>query len=172
MTWLGWSSPGLAKHKRSLLAVLTSNHLLSLWASNSDMRLPESWERVLIVNYAAKIENLDRIQSACWIPTWQHGGKEPQFLAVGDESAGLVVLRVSSPFTDSPITPGWEVSFVKHCPMPVQEPSIDSFSLYRSHSENYKTIESIWSSSWMGGEEGLRSVLLISRRKGKHWLVS
>ena len=47
---LAWSSPGLAKNKRPVLAVLTSNHLLSLWASNSDMKNPASWGRVFIIN--------------------------------------------------------------------------------------------------------------------------
>ena len=51
---LAWSPPGLAKHKRPTLAVLTSNHLLSLWASNSNMAVRTSWERVLIVNHAIR----------------------------------------------------------------------------------------------------------------------
>ena len=84
VTWLAWSAPGLAKHKRSVLAILTSNHVLSLWASNSDMAVPESWERVYIVNYAVKNAlreekykvgfsngsglRLGRIRSAAWAP--------------------------------------------------------------------------------------------------------
>lgn len=84
MTWLAWSPPGLAKHKRSVLAVLTSNHVLSLWASNSDMAVPESWERVCLVNDAVKaalreekfksrfksVSSLRwrRIRSAAWAP--------------------------------------------------------------------------------------------------------
>lgn len=53
VTALAWSPLGLAKHKRPLLAVLTSNHLLSLWASTSDMTVAVSWERVFIVNWLA-----------------------------------------------------------------------------------------------------------------------
>jgi len=84
VTWLAWSPPGLAKHKRSVLAVLTSNHVLSLWASNSDMAVPESWERVCLVNDAIKAAlreekfksrfksvsslRLRRIRSAAWAP--------------------------------------------------------------------------------------------------------
>jgi len=84
VTWLAWSPPGLAKHKRSVLAVLTSNHVLSLWASNSDMAVPESWERVCFVNNAviaalreekfksrfksASSPRLRRIRSAAWAP--------------------------------------------------------------------------------------------------------
>ncbi|KAL8944884.1 MAG: hypothetical protein Q9216_000174 [Gyalolechia sp. 2 TL-2023] len=49
---LSWSSVGLAKHKRSALAVLATNHVLSLWASMSDMKTASAWERVLLVNNA------------------------------------------------------------------------------------------------------------------------
>ena len=84
VTWLAWSPPGLAKHKRSVLAILTSNHMVSLWASNSDMTVPESWERVSIVNHAVNSAlreekcrvgfsngsdlRLKRIRSAAWAP--------------------------------------------------------------------------------------------------------
>lgn len=52
---LSWSPLGLAKHKRSALAVLTTNQVLSLWASNSDPKVASSWERVLIINKALEI---------------------------------------------------------------------------------------------------------------------
>ena len=84
MTWLAWSPPGLAKHKRCVLAVLTSNQVLSLWSSKSDMTIPESWERVCVVNHAVNaalrhegfrerfksVRNLRlrRIRSAAWAP--------------------------------------------------------------------------------------------------------
>ncbi|KAL9006740.1 MAG: hypothetical protein Q9188_000518 [Gyalolechia gomerana] len=49
---LSWSPVGLAKHKRSALAVLATNHVLSLWASVSDLKTASTWERVLLVNKA------------------------------------------------------------------------------------------------------------------------
>lgn len=49
---LSWSPAGLARHQRCALAVLTSNHVLSVWQSNSDPRDKKSWERVLIINHA------------------------------------------------------------------------------------------------------------------------
>lgn len=49
---LSWSPVGLAKHKRSVLAVLATNHVLSLWASVSDLKTASTWERVLLVNKA------------------------------------------------------------------------------------------------------------------------
>lgn len=89
VTALAWSPAGLAKHRRPALAVLTSNHVLSLWASNSDMAISSSWERVLIVNWLVhqsalpaavpglhsdneSVNNeqspLSRVQSMSWAP--------------------------------------------------------------------------------------------------------
>ncbi|KAF4536653.1 Short-chain dehydrogenase/reductase SDR [Lasiodiplodia theobromae] len=46
-----WSPPGLAKHARCALAVLTTNLTLSLWVSDSDPKVTRSWKRVLILNH-------------------------------------------------------------------------------------------------------------------------
>ena len=47
---LAWSPPGLAKHRRCALSVLTSNHVLALWDSESDPRYGRSWRRYMVVN--------------------------------------------------------------------------------------------------------------------------
>ncbi|KAL9580502.1 MAG: hypothetical protein Q9203_006276 [Teloschistes exilis] len=52
---LSWSTLTLAKHRRFVLAILTSNHVLSLWASASDPKLAASWERVLVINKAIEL---------------------------------------------------------------------------------------------------------------------
>lgn len=64
---ISWSPPGPARHRRSLLAVLTTNLVLSIWASTKDQKDPRSWERVMIVNNTAR-EYFERIQ--------QHAGPE------------------------------------------------------------------------------------------------
>lgn len=46
---IAWSPPGLAKFRRSVLAVLTSNLILSLW---EPMGLKRQWTRVGIINHA------------------------------------------------------------------------------------------------------------------------
>ena len=51
---LAWSPEGLAKHQRCALAVLTANHVLSVWASGSNPNYQRSWERVLVVNHALR----------------------------------------------------------------------------------------------------------------------
>ena len=92
VTWLAWSPLRLAKHKRSVLAVLTSNHLLSLWAPDGDMGNEQSWNRVCVVNdafqiafqkdkFRSRIENirsqgLRRVRSVAWAPSLNVDGVE------------------------------------------------------------------------------------------------
>lgn len=49
-----WSPPGLANHKRCALAVLTANHVLSIWTAEGPPEASTSWKRVLIVNNAVQ----------------------------------------------------------------------------------------------------------------------
>ncbi|OJD37099.1 short-chain dehydrogenase reductase sdr [Diplodia corticola] len=46
-----WSPPGLAKHARCALAVLTTNLNLSLWVSDSDPKVTRGWRRALVLNH-------------------------------------------------------------------------------------------------------------------------
>ncbi|KAL4982319.1 transcription factor IIIC subunit delta N-term-domain-containing protein [Aspergillus falconensis] len=46
---IGWSPPGLAKYRRSVLAVLTSNMVLTIYAPTNN---PGKWRRIAIVNKA------------------------------------------------------------------------------------------------------------------------
>ncbi|KAF2195354.1 hypothetical protein K469DRAFT_545477 [Zopfia rhizophila CBS 207.26] len=50
VTGISWSAPGIAKHRRCALAVLTSNLVLAIWASESKPQERSSWGRVLIIN--------------------------------------------------------------------------------------------------------------------------
>lgn len=48
---LDWSPPGLGKHKRSVLAVLTSNHVLSIWECVGKPEIATDWVRAYVVNH-------------------------------------------------------------------------------------------------------------------------
>ena len=123
---LAWSPPGIAKHRRSVLAVLTTNLLLSLWAHHGNPDDHKSWERILIVNEPSilpevlpeelRASHLRRIRSMAWMPTCPQYC-EPQdpvpvrkwgpfFLVVADDSNYIYLLAVSSPFLDP--TKPWE----------------------------------------------------------------
>lgn len=49
-----WSSPGLAHRRTCALAVLTANHVLSIWAPVGRPNADGNWKRRLIVNHAIK----------------------------------------------------------------------------------------------------------------------
>lgn len=58
ITALAWSPAGLGRHDRCALAVLTSNHVLSIWASDGTFTSRNSWKRVLVVNQALRSRDL------------------------------------------------------------------------------------------------------------------
>ncbi|KAL8871130.1 MAG: hypothetical protein Q9174_002974, partial [Haloplaca sp. 1 TL-2023] len=129
---LSWSHVGLAKHKRSALAILTTNHVLSLWASSSDPKVAASWERVLVVNAAFNVhsgESLSsdsdgevvpnalkqsmRIRSMSWATPAKEAHRDAgkmsrgQSLAVTDDADGVAILQITSPWSCND-QPFWE----------------------------------------------------------------
>ncbi|KAF1816035.1 hypothetical protein P152DRAFT_454282 [Eremomyces bilateralis CBS 781.70] len=49
-----WSPLGLGQYRRSVLAVLTSNQVLSIWASTGSRNNASNWKRMVVVNHALK----------------------------------------------------------------------------------------------------------------------
>ncbi|KAK7187472.1 hypothetical protein DPSP01_002588 [Paraphaeosphaeria sporulosa] len=61
-----WSPPGIAKHRRCALGVLTSSLILSIWASEGKIDDELSWRRKLIINDALVLyfsSNLNEVES-------------------------------------------------------------------------------------------------------------
>ncbi|OAL52114.1 hypothetical protein IQ07DRAFT_642987 [Pyrenochaeta sp. DS3sAY3a] len=88
-TALAWSPPGLAKHRRCALAVLTSNLVLSIWSAHGKPQAASRWTRDLVINTALadyflnqvtddglsyltsqeeRIRSRSRIRSFAWAP--------------------------------------------------------------------------------------------------------
>ena len=140
VTALAWSPPGLAKHRRSVLAVLTSNLILSLWASNSYPSDLNSWERILVVNKVlhSGSRSQQRIRSMAWAPTNpQHVDRQTPFsrskwgiplMAIADDCNGLYILRVSSPFAGQSFA--WDIEVLHHETVPVSKALQDRPSLF------------------------------------------
>ncbi len=137
---ISWSPLGLARNKRSVLAVLTSNLVLSFWASNSDPSMHASWERVFVVNSGvgkswksnsrlshtshpapSVPRRLRRIRSVAWAPLIQRrlecgdsrfgSASNIYFLAVTTDDRSVLFLSVSSPYTDG--STGWDAGIVE-----------------------------------------------------------
>lgn len=114
MVGLAWSAPGLARYRRNLLAVLTSNLLLSFYEPLGPKR---QWTRVGIVNHAlrsqlspaAELEGLNlrkcNIRSFTWfsplhVPAGAANSTAPahrwgtQLLTIANDANEVVLLRV------------------------------------------------------------------------------
>ncbi|MCJ1470133.1 hypothetical protein MMC07_008778 [Pseudocyphellaria aurata] len=140
VTALAWSPPGLAMHKRSVLAVLTSNLVVSFWASVADPVVTASWQRVFVLNNAVKrswerrclsrslpmpmenqLRRKLRVRSMSWAPRirqwpekYQHSVETKWgmfLLAVANDDGEVVFLSISSPYTTD--STSWDSNIVK-----------------------------------------------------------
>lgn len=112
MVAIAWSPPGLAKHKRSALAVLTSNLILSLWDPGPNPTETSSWKRATVVNSCleryftdlkvpeSSLRKRRRIRSVGWataIPKILKWKQTPGFmLAVINDHHEVIFLNISS----------------------------------------------------------------------------
>ena len=113
MTAIEWSPLGLGKHKSSVLAVLTSDNVLSIWECSGRPEVKGDWRRALIVNHslgsisskpASDEPNIRsrRVRAFCWAPMQFRMGhlphKSDHYLAVADDNGTVAILRVRSPY--------------------------------------------------------------------------
>ncbi|KAH0014969.1 hypothetical protein KCU78_g8420, partial [Aureobasidium melanogenum] len=111
---LDWSPPGLGKHKRSVLAVLTSNHVLSIWECVGKPEIATDWVRACVVNHALqahykekdvqsseesehdhfeRMRAKQRIRAFAWSPALPNSSLSG---ASGDSTTGRPYLAVSN----------------------------------------------------------------------------
>ena len=161
VTAVAWSPPGIALYRRPVLAVLTSNHLLSIWACESNPKESNCWKKVSVVNRSIsnpprgidgpKVANF-RISSMAWAPVHEKDPNEqnphpiiwgPFLLAIALESAEVRVLTVSSPY----VTGGgaWDLTQCCQfqCPDVTPSPNVSSSSLLGQELSRYRCLDSI-----------------------------
>lgn len=139
---LAWSPPGLGKHERCVLAVLTANHILSIWECVGRLEIPEDWKRVCIVNHTLKafaasqeVEGSEaevaekrkirqRIRDFSWSqapPSSSRDGyagattmlSQP-YLAVSNDTGEVFILNIETPYDLlSPESSKWNFSIVQ-----------------------------------------------------------
>ena len=160
VTALAWSPAGLATHRRSVLAVLTSNLILSFWASNADPSNINSWERVLVVNKAllpgSRLQQ--RIRSMAWAPTkTQYVDRDTPFprkkwgthlIAIADDNNALYLLKASSPVTGP--SSKWVVEVLHRHNVSVSQPLNDRPSLFNHVMNAHHYIDHIEFGTWKG----------------------
>ncbi|KAL9102544.1 MAG: hypothetical protein Q9163_002323 [Psora crenata] len=160
VTALAWSPPGLAPHRRSVLAVLTANHMLSFWESELDPKMSNSWKRVMVVNNmlpkspqvpnGARIGNL-RIRNMAWAPVDRRSNCNdrnqhptsfgPFLLALTyDSSSRVYIFMASSPYIKGG---GWGFSQCGHFQLSNALSSVYPPSLLRQELEKHRYIDYI-----------------------------
>lgn len=140
---LDWSPPGVAKHRRCALAVLTSNHTLSIWECIGRPELVSDWKRALIVNNvfqdhflksnnpdgvgavadSERLKQLQRIRAFAWSPTLRDvAASDPlianttrgvQYIAVSNECGDVLILEITSPYNVLAPSDEWTASVVQ-----------------------------------------------------------
>ncbi|KAF2743912.1 hypothetical protein M011DRAFT_471037 [Sporormia fimetaria CBS 119925] len=183
---LAWSPPGLGKHRRCALAVLTSNLVLSIWDSEGKPQDAKGWERRLIINDALESyfnapENRTesfvasnhtdtlrlrrRIRHFTWAPDppaqstiGTRVSLARQFMAVSNDDNEIIVLAVDSPSTGS--SDKWSVEVLGHFSVLQENEQV----ILKTHSFDDMMAQQrhapyvAWS-PWNESQEGLRSVL-------------
>lgn len=112
---LAWSPPGLGLHCRAILAVLTSNLLLSIWETNGSQR---GWRRTCIINHHLPTVDQNsslpadvssarrhlRIRSFAWSHPFLHATQPKwgsHFLAFVDDDNNLLFCKVEKSAKDA-----------------------------------------------------------------------
>lgn len=123
---LAWSPIGLGMHKRSVLAILTSNLVLSLWETDGSLG---QYKRTCIINgfLGSDVEDPGvgierrklRVRAFVWIP--YTGLEELQeshihHLLIVDDMPSITILRIYK--TSSGQYGCWSVEEVLRCPLP------------------------------------------------------
>ena len=191
VTAITWSPPGLSRHQRPALAVLTTNHLLSLWASASDIEDHSTWRRVLIFNDFNL--TVQRICCMAWAPSLPSsklgvGCRQRkcgvQILAIALDDGRMRFFRVSGPSTSE--ARGWQ--YKKLCDLDskskVSRSVLDDingslslkehtrYSLFGNAMATSHLVESITLGPWTHNCNGIETTITFRTRGGaRHmWL--
>ncbi|KAI4748428.1 hypothetical protein E4T50_01313 [Aureobasidium sp. EXF-12298] len=125
---LDWSPPGLGKHKRSVLAVLTSNHVLSIWECVGKPEIATDWVRACVINHALQAHYKEkdvqspeesehdhferlrakrRIRAFAWSPALPNPSLSGAsgdcttrypFLAVSNDRGEVLIVKIQTPY--------------------------------------------------------------------------
>lgn len=184
---LSWSPAGAAIHRRSLLAVLTSNLVLSLWETNGEVG---KWKRVCVVNGALEsffgpsmdesdsIRHKKVIYSFSWSPSYKnpqdsHAGIQKSVpsiwgtfhLAVSNLDNEVIFLRVDEAPDSYGFRNGYALEVVTRCRLPhegILKNGSEAASLFSSSLMENSSIEHISWGPWLTTNDFQESTSLIA----------
>ncbi|KAI9684353.1 MAG: hypothetical protein M1829_002163 [Trizodia sp. TS-e1964] len=172
---LAWSPPGIAKYRRSVLAVLTTNHFLTLYESTSNPRSLSSWKSALVINIPLRsyfehlketttenfIAQLDllklrsRIRSFSWSqPSVSASIWGTCFIALANDANEVVFAHISSSHEGAPNPGGiWKAKILGHVRVSPLRLSLPGPSLVKSKHEMplCRYIRNMSWSPWVSG---------------------
>lgn len=186
---LAWSPPGIGPHRRSVLAVLTSNHVLSIWESNG---IIGEWNRVFVVNQALGGDfgwgdevgkdlqrEKRRIRAFAWSPPYQLPTAAdgtcltPKwgavYLAVADDDEVVTILTVSTGKRRHNRTE-WNMEVVCHVnlpDMPTDARAPEIGSLFQKAMTGKSPVSKL---KWFDLEKSLDSTLEVTQRYRKSFI--
>jgi Transcription factor IIIC subunit delta N-term len=182
---LAWSPPGIGPHRRSVLAVLTSNHVLSLWESNGTVG---EWTRVLVVNQSLGdhfgwadeagedvYRDKRRIRAFAWSPPYrlfQAGDGRiwtskwgSFYLAVANDAEAVTILRISK--WNRRDSMEWDAEQTSHIDLPAVSAIGDAplaASLFQRALMSKSPVSSL---SWSDFEEKSSASFIQVARRGR-----
>ena len=121
---LEWSPPGLGRFRHCVLAVLSTNHVFSIWECDGRVNISANWKRKVIINHAlishyANVEKATgeteqqfskrkrvsrRVRAFAWSPAAGEPSRDGRhattahLLAVSTKAGDVVTLRIRSPY--------------------------------------------------------------------------
>lgn len=185
---LSWSPAGLAIHRRSLLAVLTSNLVLSLWETNGEVG---QWKRVCVVNRALEgffgpsMDELDPVRhqkvinSFSWSPPRKFASNDSEgisyladsdwglfYMAVSNSNNELLILQVDDVVDSEGSRDGYSSEVVGICKLPYKTLSNRfsnaTASLFYSSLLESSLIEHISWGPWLTEQRSQETISLLA----------
>jgi hypothetical protein len=189
---ISWSPPGLAKHRRCALAVLTSNLVLSVWSAEGKLHEESSWNRRLLVNnaltdYFSKSSTIEtssissnageqlrlrsRIRAFAWAPSLPSRSEtmgtqvsyKQQYLALSNDDNQVVFLVVESPTSSLGSSQAWKADVLAHASLTLGEGTTFTGSeLFEDIVQQQRFIPHLAWSPWVRHEDHCQSVVVYA----------
>ncbi|KAF1931738.1 uncharacterized protein M421DRAFT_417498 [Didymella exigua CBS 183.55] len=189
---ISWSPPGLAKHRRCALAVLTSNLVLSIWSAEGKLNEESSWNRRLLINNALteyfsknttaqtssisvsaeeQLRLRSRVRAMAWAPSLPSGcntmgtqvSYERQYLAVSNDDNQVVFMVVDSPTSTLGSSRTWKAEVLADASLiPDQATTFTDPELFEDMVQQQRFIPHVAWSPWIRQDDQYRSVVIYA----------
>lgn len=182
---LKWSPPGLGRYAKCVLAILSSNHALSIWECDGKPDVSRNWNRKSVLNNFVKSYYEDagginegdhelkqvrqRIHAFCWAPALRaktgqpldgHLDRGEHFLAIATGRGEIMILRVRSPYSGlSSEDEEWKFTVIHRIDLHAE---LANDNVATASSANAPKVAAVSWSSWLHRPGSASSVFALS----------